>query len=155
MLRRSKSDGGAGGPARILVVNDDEGGCELVARILEARGAKAVRIHDHASAVATLNRKDEPVSLVVLDFTSGGTASSLKLLDSIRHGIEGSRDVPVVMLAASDTNRMFAYQSGTDAFLIRPLHANDLSQTVEEVLARSAEEREAYRNAQVAEARTA
>ena len=154
MLRRSKSDGGSG-PARILVVNDDEGGCELVARILEARGATAQRVHTHADAVVALNRTEDPVTLAVLDFTSGGTASSLKLLDSIRHGIEGSRDVPVVMLAASPNNRMFAYQSGTDAFLVRPLHADELGAAIEEVLARSPEEREAYRTTQVDEARTA
>ena len=154
MLRRSKSDGG-GGPARILVVNDDEGGCELVARILEARGATVQRVHSHADAVVALNRSEEPVALTVLDFSSGGTASSLKLLDSIRHGIEGSRAVPVVMLAASANNRMFAYQSGADAFLVRPLHANELADAVEQVLQRSPEEREAYRAAQVAEARSA
>jgi two-component system response regulator MprA len=137
------------------VVNDDSGGCELVARIFEANGLEARRIHEHGEALLALSKEAGSLDAVILDFTSGGTSTSLKLLDSIRHGDEASRTLPVLILSASANNRLFAYQSGVDAFLVRPFHADELVAAVRAVLARSVEEREAYREAQLEDARSA
>lgn len=156
MLRRSKvDDDDLGEHPRLLVVNDDEAGCELVARIFESRGFLATRIHSHNDALLALNKASEPVKGVVVDFTSGGASSSLKLLDSIRHGGEAKRDIPVIILAASANNRLFAFQSGADAFVVRPVHADELVTEVREVLTRSADEREAVREAYLNETQTA
>jgi DNA-binding response OmpR family regulator len=156
VLRRSKiDDDGLGDHPRLLVVNDDEAGCELVARILESRGFLATRVHAHNDALLALNKASEPVKGVLVDFTSGGASSSLKLLDSIRHGGEAKRDIPVIILAASANNRLFAFQSGVDAFVVRPVHADDLVAEIREVLKRSADEREAVREASLNETQSA
>lgn len=137
------------------MVNDDRGGCELVARICEANGFEVRRAHEHGEALLSITRDGVTVDGIVLDFTSGGTSTSLKLLDSIRHGDEAARKVPVVILSASANNRLFAYQSGADAFLVRPFHADDLVAEVRAVLARGDDEREAHREAQLEAARSA
>ena len=59
------------------------------------------------------------------------------------------RHVAVVILAATDTNRLFAYQSGADGFAVRPIHADELLDTVRSVLARDPDERVEYRRAQL------
>ena len=154
MLRRSKADKKQG-PHHLLVVNDDEAGCEIVSRILESKGFTATRAHEHAEALLALGRDGGSFHGVVLDFTSGGTSTSLKLLDSIRHGDEAHRNLPVVILSASANNRLFAYQSGVDAFLVRPFHADELEHELRAVLARSDEEREAHREHELESARSA
>lgn len=154
MLRRSKVDDDENGP-RILVANDDEAGCELVARILEANGFSAVRSHAHNDALLALNKASQPVRGVIIDFTSGATSSNLKLLDSIRHGDEANRECGVLVLAASSTNRLFAFQSGADAFMVRPFHANEMVAQLRDLLARSEDERISYRNTQLREAQSA
>lgn len=146
MLRRSKiDDHDLGDNPRVLVVNDDEGGCEVVSRILERAGMAVSRVHSHTDAMQSLNKGGEPTKGVIVDFTSGGASSSLKLLDSIRHAGEAKRDIPVIILAASANNRLFAFQSGADAFIVRPVHADDLVGEIFEVLRRSPDEREAVR----------
>lgn len=152
MLRRSKNEGGAG--TDVLVVNDDADGCELVARIIEADGKVVARAHSHNDATQVL-RQQPDLRAVIIDFTSGATASNLKLLDSIRHGDEANRETGVVVLAASATNRMFAFQSGADAFMVRPFHANELLAELGAVLGRSQEERARYRAQQLREAQSA
>ena len=153
MLRRSKTDGATGGP-RLLVVNEDEAGCELVSRVLESHGAEVTRIHSHTEAVQLLNRGGD-VDGVLIDFTSGGASANLKLLDSIRHASEGKRDIPVVILATSASNRLFAYQQGADSFIVRPVHANDLAAEAFSVAQRSPEERQAARAAALKAAQSA
>jgi len=147
LLRRSRTDHGGDdlAGARLLVVNDDEGGCELVARILESAGFVATRLHSHADAVLALNKPDQNVDGVIIDFTGGGASSSLKLLDSVRHGVESNREIPTLILATSPNNRIFAFQTGADAFMVRPFHADDLVTEVRRALALSADDREAHR----------
>jgi len=145
LARHGKTDGAQA--QHLLVVNDDQAGCELIARILESAGWPAERIYDHNTALATLRSAEPPVTGVVLDFASG-FSSSLKLLDTLRHGESAFTQLPVIMLATSDNNKMYAYQSGADAFMVRPFHMNDLIEEITAMLARSAEERDAHRRAE-------
>ncbi|MCC5951683.1 MAG: response regulator [Acidimicrobiia bacterium] len=144
MLRRSKNDAEASG-ARLLVVNNDQNGCELVARLVESQGWEAVRIYAHQDAILELNKPNNPIDGLVIDFSSGGTASSLKLLESVRHGEQNRRDTPVMILTSSSTNLSFAYQSGVDSFMVRPFHANEMLEEVRLMLTRSDEERQRNR----------
>ena len=50
---------------------------------------------------------------------------------------------------ATDTNRLFAYQSGADGFAVRPIHGSELIDIVRGVLAREPDERVEYRRAQL------
>jgi DNA-binding response OmpR family regulator len=52
-------------------------------------------------------------------------------------------------MASTDTNRLFAFQSGADGYLVRPVHADEIVDTVRVVLGRTGEERTEYRRAQL------
>jgi DNA-binding response OmpR family regulator len=131
------------------VVDDDPDACELIARIVESAGWTATRCYDHDEALAKLESGDPPFKAVVADFHSGGTGAGLELLDAVRRN-KDVKDVPVLMLTQSETNRNYAWESGADAFLVRPFHADDLINEIYAVLTRSSEERDAWREEQLA-----
>jgi DNA-binding response OmpR family regulator len=137
------------GPTRVLVVDDNADACELVARIVESAGWTATRCYAPDDALDKLDHGVPPFKAVVADFQSGGTGASLELLDAVRRSKDFS-EVPVLLLTRNETNRMFAWESGADAFLVRPFHADDLINEVYAVLTRSVEEREAWREEQLA-----
>jgi DNA-binding response OmpR family regulator len=136
------------GPTRVLVVDDDTEACELVARIVESAGWTATRCFAQEEALKKLDSGDPPFKAVIADFQRGGTSASLELLDAVRRNREFG-EVPVLLLTRSETNRMFAWESGADAFLVRPFHADDLINEVYAVLTRSTDERDAWREEQL------
>jgi DNA-binding response OmpR family regulator len=137
-------------PARILVVNDDEDAGELVARILTHAGYAVARVTSNDAAIA--QAADEPPTCVVLDLASG-VGGSLKLLETLRtHANPEVAAAGAVMVARQASNRLFSWQSGVDAFLVRPFHADELVREVAAVLARSPEERTRHRQEQEAQA---
>lgn len=148
MLRRSKTDelhhDRATNPNRVVVVDDDADACELIARVVEGGGWSVTRCHSHNDAIAELTRANPRYALAVVDFATAGTASSLKLLDTIRHA-DGIDDTPVLLLPRADTNRMFAWQQGADGFLPRPFHADELVAELHAILGRDLEQRQAHR----------
>lgn len=154
MLRRSKSDSKTSG-VPVLVVGDDSNVIELIARIIESAGWPATRAIGHDEAVEKLLASSSklasavPFAAIVCDFTSGGSSSSLKLLDTVRHD-EALEDTAMVILTSSLSNRSYAWQSGADGFLVRPFHANELIDAVASALSRSPAERSAYREQQAA-----
>jgi DNA-binding response OmpR family regulator len=131
------------------VVDDNADACELIARVIESAGWTATRSYAHDDALEKLDESDPQFKAVVVDFQSGGTGASLELLDAVRRN-KDFKDVPVLLLTRNETNRMFAWESGADAFLVRPFHADDLINEVYAVLTRSLEEREAWREEQLA-----
>lgn len=147
MLKRSKTDDeielAAAGTGAVLVVNDDRDACELIARLLEAAGYSATRENDPDALAGG------PFQAIIIDSLSLGVTAAFKLLDEIRGGGPDMRHVAVVILAATDTNRLFAYQSGADGFAVRPIHASELLDTVRTVLSRDPDERVEYRRAQL------
>ena len=133
-----------GGAAHILVVNDDDGACELLARLLANAGHRVDRAHNADQALAQLNFG--PVDCIVLDLESGGIGANLKLLDTIRSSMsKATAGVRVVLVAQATSNRMFSWQAGIDAFVVRPFHANELVAQVAEVLLRPDAERARHR----------
>lgn len=81
-------------PARLLVVDDDADRAGADLRILEQATYTVERCADHTAAVQAVKQADPPFSGVVVDFQSGGTSSSLKLLDAIRHIDDKARARP-------------------------------------------------------------
>lgn len=146
--RRSKTEPPTG-PTRVLVVDDNADACELIARIVESAGWTATRCYSQDDALHKLDTGDPPFKAVVADFQSGGTGASLELLDAIRRDRDLA-EVPVLLLTHSETNRLYAWESGADAFLVRPFHADDLINEIYAVLTRSNDERDAYREEQLA-----
>jgi DNA-binding response OmpR family regulator len=132
------------GPARILVVNDDEAACELVCRLLANAGHGVQRAHNSEQALGQL--AVSKVDCVVLDLATGGIGQNLKLLDTIRSSMTATiANVRVVLIAQQTSNRMFSWQAGIDAFIVRPFHANELLEQLAEVLARPEAERARHR----------
>lgn len=150
MARRKSKVEEPTGPTRILVVDDNADACELIARVIESAGWTATRCYDHDDALDKLDNGDPAFKAVVADFQSGGTGASLELLDAVRRS-KDFKDIPVLLLTRSDTNRMYAWESGADAFLVRPFHADDLINEIYAVLTRSIEERDAWRAEQLAQ----
>ena len=130
-------------PQRVLVVNDEEG-LELLCRLLSRAGYEVDRATTHDE---TLGRLSEfRPHCVVLDLSTGGIGQNLKLLDSIRgHNDEMVAAARVVLVAHQSNNRLFSWQAGIDAFLLRPFHADELLHDVAEALARPDEERARHR----------
>ena len=148
MARRKSKVEAPVGPTRVLVVDDNADACELIARIVESAGWTATRCYAQDDALDKLDNGDPPFKAVVADFQSGGVGASLELLDSVRRSKDFS-DIPVLLLTLNETNRMFAWESGADAFLVRPFHADDLINEIYAVLTRSTDEREAWREGQL------
>lgn len=150
MLRRSKTDRGIDGPARVLVAQDDGDALELLRRVLARAGHEVLTAstHDETVGLATAEHPD----LVVLDM--GGTGANLKLLDGLRHAddqtVAGMR---VLLLARQGSNRMFSWQSGIDGFLDRPFHADELVAAVTDVLTRPNADRARHRRDELERAR--
>lgn len=150
MLKRSKiDDSGPGGGSTVAVVNDDRDAAELIARLVESTGRRAARLLDLADVEAEVATSDDYGSLVI-DSLHCGIEAAMVLLEQLRGSSEpGVRSLPVVILAASDANRLYAFQTGADGFLVRPFHAEDLIAELDTVLGRSADEREQFRQQQL------
>lgn len=146
-LRRKKvevDDGSIHGSARVLVVHDDEDGCELLVRILGVAGHDVVRAHDFAEMSDRI--QEHQPQCVVLDVNTGGIGGNLKLLDAVRgHPVPEVAGCRVVLVAATASSAMFSWQAGIDEFLPRPFHADELITAVAESLARPEADRRHHR----------
>ncbi len=137
-------------PAQVLVVNDETDACELLVRILSAAGFRAEGAHS-ANAALGLMLQQMP-RCVVLDLSAGGIGTSLKLLDQIRsHEDRRISSARAVLIATSTKNRSFSFQSGADAYLTRPFHADELVRYVTDVVDRPDDERARHRRDELQE----
>lgn len=136
-------------PPTVLVVTDDDGARELLVRFLaqagfDTDGARAdtdtlVKMHEHLPRC------------VVIDMSIGGVGSSLQILDQIRtHDDRRINTSRVVLCAPSPKNRTFSFQSGADAFVVRPFHINDLIAHIVDVIDRPQDQRARHRRDQLA-----
>jgi DNA-binding response OmpR family regulator len=153
VLRRAKHQAEEpAGPPRVLVVNDDQDACELLCRILARAGYAVDRAVDHMDAIAAAS--EERTDCFLLDLATGGIGNNLKLLDSIRsHPDPTVSQARVVLVAKQTNNRMFSWQAGVDAFLLRPFHEDDLLREVSESLQRPEDDRVRHRRRQLNEAK--
>jgi DNA-binding response OmpR family regulator len=151
--RKRGHDGWSGkerrAPATVLVVNDDADACELLVRMVGTAGYRAIGATTDSDARRQITM--ELPRCVVLDMTTGGVGSSLKVLDLIRSN-EDNRvsSARVVLCASSPKNRSFSFQSGADAFVVRPFHIDDLLREITDVLRRPNEDRAKHRRDELA-----
>jgi DNA-binding response OmpR family regulator len=153
VLKRSRIDDDieaeppADAPRAVLVLNEDADACELVARLAELAGFPAVRAFDPASVLDQV--REGGIAGVVIDSLRIGAESAFEVLGAIRGAEAAVKDTVVIILASSDTNRLYAYQSGVDGYIVRPFHADDLVDMVRNTLGRSPEDRLQFRNVQL------
>ena len=135
--------------ATVLVVNDDPAACEMLVRMVASKGYRAIGATSTDEATGRIS-SDLP-RCIVLDLDAGGIGTSLKVLDSIRsHEDLRVNTARVVLCAASPKNRAFSFQSGADAFLVRPFHLDELTDHIADVLARAHEDRARHRRDELA-----
>jgi DNA-binding response OmpR family regulator len=153
LLKRSKSDDAIDQEAAdatagsVLVLNEDRDACELVARLVESAGWPALRAFDLDGVMTGLTQGE--VAGVVIDSLGTGISAAFRVLEEIRGSAPGVAGTAVIILAATETNRLFAFQSEADGFVVRPFHSDELLETVRAVLVRSPDERLRYRKAQL------
>ena len=133
----------------VLIVNDDPAACEMLVRMVTAKGYRAIGATSPDDA--TWHAATELPRCIVLDLAEGGIGTGLKVLDTIRSHddlrVSASR---VVLCATSPKNRSFSFQSGADAFLVRPFHIDELTAEIADVLARAHEDRARHRRDELA-----
>jgi DNA-binding response OmpR family regulator len=116
----------------------------LLVRLLTRAGHEVQRAHNADQALGQLSVGR--IDCVVLDLATGGIGQNLKLIDTIRSSVTRSiATVRVVLVAQQSSNRMFSWQAGIDAFVVRPFHANELLTQVADVLSRPDTERARHR----------
>ncbi len=136
-------------PAAVLVVNDNPPACEMLVRMLDLRGFRTTGVTSAEEASGEIGSLLP--RCVVLDIDAGGIGTSLKVLDHIRshHDIRVSA-ARVVLCGSNPKNRTFSFQSGTDSFVLRPYHLDELVSQIDDVLGRANEDRARHRRDELA-----
>ncbi len=119
-------------PARILIADDDEDLCQLLADFLELEGFEVHSVHDGLTALdeATAGHCD----LLVLDIMLPGRQGLSVLRELRQHSL-----LPVVMLTArgDDSDRILGLELGADDYLPKPCNPQELAARIKAVLRRS------------------
>ena len=114
----------------VLVVGDEPGTVEVIARLLDRHGLRVERATGAASgsdrARTTLPR------CVVVDLRHAGVGSVLQLLSWLRSDDDARVASTRVVVVDAEANREVLLASGADAHLARPVHARDLLNAVDE-----------------------
>ena len=116
----------------VLVADDDEGACELMAETLERAGLSVLRAEDGAQAVEIFREHAEAIRLVVLDRTMPGE-SGAEALEDIRRI---RRDVPVLLVSGYSQESSAQRFAGkhVDGFLQKPFLPETLLEKIRDLL---------------------
>ena len=128
---------------RILVIDDDEELCDLLADYLGPEGFHVEKVHDSGKGIerALSNEHD----FVVLDVMLPGV-SGFEVLRAIR----GSSPIPVLMLTArgDDVDRIVGLEMGADDYLPKPFNPRELVARIRAIQRRGEAKREEMINAE-------
>ena len=108
-----------GGPARVLVVDDNESNREVLARRLSLRGYAVETAEDGEKALASVEAS--PPDLILLDVMMPGL-SGFDVLERLRKRFEAG-DLPVIMATARDASEdvVRALTLGANDYVTKPL----------------------------------
>src|SRR5215217_4240314 len=115
----------------VLIIDDDDELCELVAEYLSAEGFGVASVHDgEAGLAAALSGKHD---LAILDVMLP-RMNGFEVLRNIR---EKSK-IPVLMLTArgDDTERIVGLEIGADDYLPKPFNPRELTARLRAILRR-------------------
>lgn len=151
MLKRSRSEKAGKrhewephGEGVLLVCDDPDAG-ELLSRLMAADGNDVHRVETAEGAVRHLLATPRRAAVLSL---SEPTANR-QLLDKIRsHPNPPVSEVAVVLLADDVAAGPEAWEKGTDGFLARPFHAEQLTVELQGALDRPFDHRVAHREAE-------
>jgi CheY-like chemotaxis protein len=118
-------------PGTVLVVDDDDGSCELLCRLLARDGHVVERVSNAELALSVVEAVRP--SCVVLALSFGGISRNFQLLDAIRAQPDApiaSTRVVLITYRTDDQTPVSWRQTGADAVLSRPFHADELTRAV-------------------------
>ena len=116
---------------RILIIDDDEELCELVAEYLTVEGFEAEAVHDGESGLQrALSNEYDLVTLDIMLPKKNG-------FDVLRE-LRRTSKVPVLMLTArgEDTERIVGLETGADDYLAKPFNPRELVARLRAILRR-------------------
>lgn len=118
----------------VLIIDDDEELCELVAEYLESEGFEVEAVFDGPTGVDRCRATDP--ELVILDVMLPGLGG-FAVLNRIR---EDSR-VPVIMLTArgEEVDRIVGLEMGADDYIAKPFNPRELVARIRAILRRTTE----------------
>ncbi len=122
---------------RVLLAEDNELNQKMVSRLLEKRGHKVTLAGDGREALDALNRNpSEQFDLLIVDLQMPDIGG-LQATAIIREREKGTAEhLPIVAFTAHATkeDRDRCLAAGMDAYISKPISANDLFHTVESVV---------------------
>jgi two-component system, OmpR family, response regulator CpxR len=116
----------------ILVIDDDQSLCELLAEYLTNEGFTIDLAHDGGEGMEkALSRR---YSLLILDVMLPGGQNGFAVLQNIR----AKTDTPVLMLTArgDDVDRIIGLEMGADDYLSKPFNPRELLARIHAILRR-------------------
>jgi CheY-like chemotaxis protein len=120
------------GDLSILVVDDDEGFCDIIADLLEVSNFKVFRAYSAVEAVDIVGRKKPDLILtdVMMPEIDG-----LTLVNTIAKDPKRSATPIIVMSADTQTaNINAAWLNGANAFISKPFLIEELTETIAHIL---------------------
>jgi DNA-binding response OmpR family regulator len=116
---------------RLLIIDDDERLCAMLAQYLEQAGYRVAARHTAADGLA--EHKRAPADAIILDLMLPD-GSGLDVCTTLR----ASDNVPIIMLTARGeaTDRVVGLELGADDYLAKPFDARELLARVRTVLRR-------------------
>lgn len=118
---------------RVLVVDDDRGFCDLMARTFEMIGFESRVAHDGSTALALL--REQRFDIVLLDILMPGGMTGLDICRELRD----FSDIPVVMVTALNRSEdvVQAIRNGADSVIAKPFRFREAQARILAVLRRS------------------
>jgi DNA-binding response OmpR family regulator len=120
-------------PTRTLIVDDDEGIRFFLQEILEAEGHAITLVSSGEEALDRL--REQAFDLAFLDLRLGGRVDGLRVLEAISWRWPQMARIILTGHGTLDS-AMTAIREGVDAYLLKPVRAAEVRQTVGEVLSK-------------------
>jgi two-component system, sensor histidine kinase and response regulator len=122
-------------PLRILLAEDNLVNQKLASRLLENQGHMVVVAADGAQALGTLEK--QAFDLVLMD-AQMPVMDGFECTAAIRRLEENTREhIPIIAMTAHAMvgDRQRCLEAGMDGYIAKPVHAHELFETIETVLA--------------------
>ncbi|MGA2404600.1 MAG: response regulator transcription factor [Syntrophobacteraceae bacterium] len=120
--------------SRLLVIDDDQGFCEMIADYLKPQGFEVTSTHDGREGLERVLAPEGRYDLILLDMMLPGM-NGLEVLQQIRCRL----NTPVIILTglSHGTARIVGLETGADDFLAKPCNPRELLARVRAILRRT------------------
>ena len=120
-------------PIQVLIVDDEEGIRTALAEILRREGYFITTADSGEEALARL--RETAFDVAILDLRLGGRVDGLRVLEAINWRWPATAKIILTAHGSLDS-AMEAIREGVNAYLLKPVRAQELRQTVKQVLER-------------------